>query len=168
MIELDPTSRLRWRELIVLGRHQEIPGVVESSLRITVGGQPLLHHVVGLGPGHPGWDGPAVLGGTKVLGQLVVAGPGLESIAADAGTGSSPKAVWSVSPLYGPGALVTIAASGVGAAETALAEAGGTFRWLDRRDAPTWPAPRHSGTSPAAEVNRTVTKGICPLNPAPG
>lgn len=126
-VELHPTSRLHWRELIVLGRHGETPGDLESALRVTVAGTPLLHHVVAVGSGHPGWDGPAVLGSTKVLGQLVVAGPGMESTAAHAGTlghgAPGTTAIWSVSPLAGPGVLATVSATGVGVAEAALAEA---------------------------------------------
>lgn len=125
-VELHPTSRLHWREMIVLGRHGETAGKLESALRITLSGAPLLHHVIAVGARHPGWDGPAVLGTTKVLGQLVVAGPGMDATAAHAGTlghGSPGAAVWSVSPLDGPGVLATVSATGVGVADVALAQA---------------------------------------------
>ena len=127
-VELHPTSRLRWQELVILGRHGESPGRIESLLRITVAGAPLLHHAVEVGSAHAGWDGPAVLGSTKVLGQLVVAGPGLlapRSAAGTIGHSSQPStaAAWSVSPLSGPGVLATVAAGGMSAAEAALAEA---------------------------------------------
>lgn len=129
-VDLHPTGRLRWRELLVLGRQGEPPGDLESVLRITVGGTPLLHHGLGVGSGHPGWHGPAVLGTTKVLGQLVVAGPGMDVTSTDAGTVAhrgrpGPAAACSVSPLPGPGALATVSATGLGAAEAALAEAAG-------------------------------------------
>ena len=127
-IDLDSTSRLSWREVLVLGRHGETAGTVESLLRITVGGTALLHHEVGVGSGHPGWDGPGVLGATKVLGQLVLAGPGTEGASAAAGMlGHADRpgtaAAWSVSPLPGPGVLATASAAGVAAAEAALVEA---------------------------------------------
>lgn len=126
-VDLDPTSRLCWRELLVLGRHGETPGGVESLLRVTVAGTPLLHHVVAVGSADPGWDGPAVLGATKVLGQLVVAGAGLDPPlgrgASGQGDPSGTAASWSLSPLPGPGVLATVAAGGVAAAESALAEA---------------------------------------------
>lgn len=127
-VELHPTSRLRWRDLLVLGRHGERPGRIESLLRVTVAGAPLLHHVVEAGGVHAGCDGPAVLGSTRVLGQLVVAGAGVQSASSNAGTiGQSGQpdtaATWSVSPLSGPGVLATVTAGGMSAAESALAEA---------------------------------------------
>lgn len=131
-VELHPTSRLRWRELLVLGRQGESPGALESVLRVTVAGTPLLHHGIAVGSGHPGWDGAAVLAATKVLGQLVVAGAGMEHTSSDSGTfGPSRQtgtaASWSVSPLPGPGALATVSATGVSAAEAALDEAARRF-----------------------------------------
>ena len=127
-VDLHPTSRLRWRELLVLGRQGESPGALESVLRITVDGIPLLHHGLTVASGRPGWDGPAVLGETKVFGQLVVAGPGIGAISPDAGLVADRcdphgAAAWSLSPLSGAGALVTVLAGSVGAAEAALADA---------------------------------------------
>lgn len=121
-VELHPTARLRWRELVVLGRHGEAPGDVESRLRVTVAGTPVLHHVVAAGSGLAAWNGPAVLGSTKVLGQLVLAGPGMTAVCPDAGGHCQwgAPATWSVTPLAGSGALVTVAAGGLGAAESAL------------------------------------------------
>ena len=132
IVDLHPTSRLRWRELLMLGRQDEGPGSLQSELRVTVAGNPVLHHVIGVGPNHPGWDGPAVMGGTKVLGQLVVAAAGMDTTPPAAGTmggtdrsGRAAAAAWSLSPLAGPGVLATVSASGLGAAEAALAEAAG-------------------------------------------
>lgn len=127
-VELHPTSRLRWRELLVLGRQGERPGSLDSVLRVTVAGIPLLHHGIAVGPCHPGWDGAAVLAATKVLGQLVVAGAGMEDTFSHSGMlGQSRQpgtaASWSLSPLPGPGALATVSAIGVGPAEVALDEA---------------------------------------------
>ncbi len=117
VVEVAPGGRLSWREVTVLGRAGEDPGRLESSLRVTVGGAPVLHHALGVGTGHPGWDGPAVVGPARVVAQLVVAGAGTRDVAPAAGPG------WSVTPLPGPAALATVTAGSVGAAESALAEA---------------------------------------------
>ncbi len=119
VVDVAPAGRLSWRDVTVLGRAGERPGRLVSSLRVTVGGAPVLHHVLGFGTGHPGWDGPAVVGPARVVAQLVVAGAGTGDIAPAAGPG------WSVTPLAGPAALATVTANSVGAAEAALAEASG-------------------------------------------
>lgn len=124
-VDLHPSAKLRWRDLLVLGREAERPGALESRLRIVVGGAPLLYHTVALGDGHPGWDGPAVLGSAKVLGQLAVAGAGADETDPAAATlGDGPGcAAWSVTPLPGPGCLATVVASRLAAAQAAMAAA---------------------------------------------
>lgn len=158
-VDLHPTSRLRWRELLVLGRQRETPGDLESVLRVTVGGAALLHHAVAVGDRHPGWDGPAVLGSAKVLGQLVVAGPGRDATSADAGSLDDRRrpggsATWGLSPLPGPGALATVSAASVGAAEAALMVAAARLAHLtDDTEAnrPPRGAQLANGAGPAAE-----------------
>lgn len=122
-VTLAPGSTLLWREELLLGRHGEMPGALATSLRVDLddptgsrgrpGARPLLRHELALGPDAPGQAGPAVLGGARAVGTLLVAqglwgNPerGDESGPPD-GLGLAP---WSggataVLPLAGPGAL---------------------------------------------------------------
>lgn len=129
-------ARLRWRDVTVLGRTGEAPGRLESRLRLTVAGRPVLHHALGVGAAHPGWDGPAVVGPARVVAQEVVAGDGAGDAAAAAGPG------WSVTPLAGPGALATAVGAAVGSATAALAEA--------RRHLPALRGPDRAGVAAVA------------------
>jgi urease accessory protein len=75
-IVLSPTSRLAWREEIVLGRHGEVePGSWSSRLEVLVGERPLLVAELGLGPAAPAWRLPTVLGGARALSTLLVVHP---------------------------------------------------------------------------------------------
>ena len=73
IVDLAPGARLVWRDEVVLGRSGEQAGRLASTLRITRDGRPLLVH--GLDTGRPGWVGPAVTAGARVVGLLVVVGP---------------------------------------------------------------------------------------------
>lgn len=74
-VELDGSARLEWWEELVLGRHGEPPGAVRSRLSVDIGDEPLLRHELSLGPGVPGWDGPAVAGHARVVGSVVMVDP---------------------------------------------------------------------------------------------
>lgn len=81
---------LRWREVIVLGRHKETPGRLDLITDVRRDGRPVLLQESSWGPGgQPGWDGPAGLGGARVvLTELVVGlpvrdGPGVLRLADD-------------------------------------------------------------------------------------
>lgn len=104
-VELGVGARLVFREEQVLGRVGEEPGRLTSRLGVWSGGRPLLDQQVGCGPGAPGgWDGPAVLGGFRALGQLVVVRPEF----ADRMPG--PKVLGetaALTPLAGPAVLVS-------------------------------------------------------------
>lgn len=71
-VHLAAGASVRWRDELVLGRTGERPGCCTSTLRIERDGAPVLHHAVSTAV--PGWDGPAVTGGAKVVGQLAVVG----------------------------------------------------------------------------------------------
>ncbi|MFJ6698879.1 urease accessory protein UreD [Streptomyces sp. NPDC091272] len=72
-VELAPDARLVLREEQVLGRHGEEPGTLFSRLTVHRAGRPLLDQELAYGPGAPGgWDGGAVLGGHRAVGQLLV------------------------------------------------------------------------------------------------
>lgn len=101
-------GRLVLREEQVLGRVAEEPGRLTSRLVLRVGGRLVLDQELACGPGAPGgWDGPAVLGGHRAVGQLVVVRPefATDPVAARVlGDGAV------VVPLAGPAALVTAVA----------------------------------------------------------
>ncbi|MDL5200166.1 urease accessory protein UreD [Streptomyces sp. ALI-76-A] len=107
-VDLGTTARLVLREEQVLGRTGEEPGRLSSRLVLRVGGRTVLDQELACGPGAPGgWDGPAVLGGHRAVGQVVVVRPEFadEPVAARVlGEGAA------VVPLAGPAALVTAVA----------------------------------------------------------
>ncbi|MFG1807967.1 urease accessory protein UreD [Streptomyces sp. NPDC049040] len=101
------------REELVLGRHGEAPGHLTTRLTVDHGGRTLLDQSLAFGPGAaPGWDGPAVLGAHRTMSQLLVVPPP----ASAAGFPLPPLS--SLTPLAGPGLLLTSAAP-----RTAFAEA---------------------------------------------
>lgn len=74
-IALEPGARLLAREELLLGRHGETPGTVHQRLRVTLAGRPLHDQEFAVGPDVPGWHGPAVTGGHRALGTLLVIAP---------------------------------------------------------------------------------------------
>lgn len=78
-ITLAAGARLRYREEQILGRHHDWargagPGRLTSRLTVRRAGRILLDQQTDLGPGAPGWDGPAVLGGHRAIGQVLTVG----------------------------------------------------------------------------------------------
>jgi urease accessory protein len=94
-----------WREALVGGRHGETGGSVTSRLSVDYDGRPLVRHQMEMGPGSSGaWGSPAVGGGARCAGSLLVVdpawtegGPGPVSLASGAAA---------VLPLGGPAAHV--------------------------------------------------------------
>ncbi|MGQ0678399.1 MAG: urease accessory protein UreD [Actinomycetota bacterium] len=76
-LSVHSTAHLRWREELVLGRHNEGTGTVATTTELLVGGTPLLRSELGFGPGAPapGWEGPAILGGAGAIGSVLLADP---------------------------------------------------------------------------------------------
>ncbi|MFI1561514.1 urease accessory protein UreD [Streptomyces sp. NPDC020490] len=107
--ELGPAARLVLREEQVLGRVGEEPGRLTSRLTVRIGQRTVLDQELGCGPGaSAGWDGPAVLGGHRAVGQLVVVRPEFATRAVPARMlGESAALV----PLAGPAVLVTAVAT---------------------------------------------------------
>ncbi|GHH50199.1 urease accessory protein UreD [Streptomyces candidus] len=107
-VELAPTARLVLREEQVLGRHQEPTGTLVTRLTVRRGGRPLFDQELSYGPGAPGgWDGGAVLGGHRAVGQLLVVHEG------SANAPPRPRLLGEtavLTPLAGPGVLVTAVA----------------------------------------------------------
>ncbi|GAA1723099.1 urease accessory protein UreD [Streptomyces yatensis] len=110
-VELAPTARLVLREEQILGRTGEPPGQLTARLTVHRAGRPLLDQELsygpGPGPGALGWDGGAVLGGHRAVGQLLVVDPSYATgpLAPRALTGTAV-----LTPLTGPGALATAVA----------------------------------------------------------
>ncbi|MGH9280900.1 MAG: urease accessory protein UreD, partial [Acidimicrobiales bacterium] len=73
-IEVEDGGSVEWIEELLLGRHGEPSGSVVSRLHVDYAGRPLLRHELALGPEHPGWDSPAVTGGARAVGSLLVIG----------------------------------------------------------------------------------------------
>lgn len=103
-VELAAGARLVYREEQILGRAGEGPGALTTRLCVRLDGRPLLDTEFAFGPGAPGWDGPAVLGGRRAAGQLLVVDPAFGA----APPGPSALGETAVlAPLAGPAVLVT-------------------------------------------------------------
>jgi len=103
-IALAEGARLLAREELVLGRRGETCGSIRQRLRVTVGGRPLYDQELCVGADADGWDGPAVTGGRRALGTLLVVDPTLEPGVASTVSLDLDGAIL---PLEGAGALVT-------------------------------------------------------------
>lgn len=106
-VTLAEDALLLWRDELVFGRAGEGPGDAAVETVVTRAGRPLLHHRLAVGPSAPGWNGPAVLGGAKATGSLLVVEP--------AWTAPPPPRVLgpnaAVLPLAGPAVLATVVAA---------------------------------------------------------
>jgi urease accessory protein len=105
-LDVHDGGSLRWREVLVLGRHDEAPGSLRSTLRVDLAGRPLLRHELTIGA--DGWDGPAVLGLARVVGLLLFAGAAVDG-APDVTLGPPQARAgdgWAATPLEGAGQIV--------------------------------------------------------------
>ncbi|WP_031094081.1 urease accessory protein UreD [Streptomyces sp. NRRL S-15] len=119
--ELAGTARLVLREEQILGRHGERTGRLSTHLTVRRAGRPLLDQQLAYGPGAPGgWDGAAVLGGHRAVGQLLVVDPAYDD-GLPAPQLIGPTAV--LTPLAGPAVLVTAIAADARLLRTVLDEA---------------------------------------------
>lgn len=107
-VELAATACLMLREEQILGRHGEEPGTLSTRLTVLRAGRPLLDQELSYGPGAPvGWDGGAVLGGHRAVGQLLLVGTEFEEKPA------RPRLLGEtavLTPLAGPAVLITAVA----------------------------------------------------------
>ncbi|MDQ3679912.1 MAG: urease accessory protein UreD [Actinomycetota bacterium] len=101
---LAPGSRLVWREELLLGRHGEEPGCWRARSVVDLDGAPLWRHELCLGPEVPGDDGPAVLGGSRAVGSVLVVDPAWAAGGPEPTVMSDTAAVL---PLGGPAVVVT-------------------------------------------------------------
>lgn len=74
-ITLAQGARLFYREELITGRHGEGPGNLMSHLEVRYGLAPLLVQNIALGTRHKDWDSPAVLGGHRAAGSLLIVDP---------------------------------------------------------------------------------------------
>ncbi|MCA1657513.1 MAG: urease accessory protein UreD [Actinobacteria bacterium] len=70
---------LVWREELVLGRHGEDAGRYVSRTSVDVDRSAVLRQELAIGENQPGWKGPAVTGGLRAVGSVVVVDPRFES-----------------------------------------------------------------------------------------
>ncbi|MFD7614148.1 urease accessory protein UreD [Streptomyces sp. NPDC059828] len=107
-VRLAPTARLVLREEQILGRHAEETGSLTTRLTVHRAECPLLDQELAYGPAAPdGWDGPAVLGGHRAVGQLLIVDPEFEKHPVQ------PRRLGEtavLTPLAGPAVLVTAVA----------------------------------------------------------
>ncbi|MFI9235043.1 urease accessory protein UreD [Streptomyces sp. NPDC053079] len=106
-VDLAAGARLVLREEQVLGRAGERPGRLAARLTVRRAGRPLFDQELGYGPGAPGWDGGAVLGGHRAVGQLLVVDPAFEEHPV---TPRPLGATAALSPLAGPAVVVSAVA----------------------------------------------------------
>ncbi|MEU0146170.1 urease accessory protein UreD [Streptomyces sp. NPDC006288] len=108
-VELAATGSLVLRDEQILGRHGEATGRLSSRLTVRRAGRPLLDQQLAYGPDAPGgWDGAAVLGGHRAVGQLLVVDPAFEK---DLPAPRLLGPTASLAPLAGPAVLVTALAA---------------------------------------------------------
>ncbi|AVT40355.1 urease accessory protein UreD [Plantactinospora sp. BB1] len=107
-VELAEGAALYWREELVCGRHAEPVGDVRLEMTARYGGRTLLRNDLAVGPGAAGWSGPAVLGGGRAVGSVLLVDP-----------------AWTETPPPRPAPCDPVAAPGSGAPDRA-GPSGGT------------------------------------------
>jgi urease accessory protein len=75
LVDLEEDAALTWREELVCGRHAEEPGNAALECGVRLAGRTLMRQDVAVGPRAAGWAGPAVLGGCRAAGMLLVVDP---------------------------------------------------------------------------------------------
>lgn len=103
-LDLAGEAEVVWREEVVLGRHGEAGGEWRSKMGVTCDGSALLDQDFVVGG--PDWGSPAVGGGARAAGSLLVAGPGAP---AEPSLARSPTGRAVTMPLAGSGAALTSA-----------------------------------------------------------
>lgn len=146
-VDLTSGAWVLLREEVVLGRHGERGGHYRGDLRVNIQCEPLVAHTTVLDGSDPDLCGPGGSGGARALGSLLVAGatelaqlpqtPGL------APAGDTDGTRWAVTPLEGPGILVTAmgstaprVAAVLDRFETALLDGGWRSRATPRATSP--------------------------------
>ncbi|MFF5078839.1 urease accessory protein UreD [Actinoplanes sp. NPDC000266] len=110
-VDVADGGHLLWRDDLVCGRHNEEPGDVRTESTVRYAGETLYRHDLAVGPSAPGWSGPAVLGGGRAVGTVVMTG-------ADRPALLGGDAV--LMPLAGPGMLATAVGADIRQVRAAL------------------------------------------------
>jgi urease accessory protein len=105
-VTLDDGAHLLLRDSIVLGRYGEQPGDLRHRLRIRYADKSLYAQELTIGTPGPGWAGPAVTDGHHSLGSILVVSAALRHDHLV----PAPAPETAVSPLPGPGLVITAAA----------------------------------------------------------
>lgn len=109
-VDLASTSRLLLREEQVLGRTAEPPGLLSTRLTVRRDGRAILDQHTVHGDPATAWNGPAVLGGHRATGQLLIVGPELDTGRKPLVLGDGPAEGYAVmAPLADAPALLTTA-----------------------------------------------------------
>lgn len=136
-VRLAPGASLRWREVVVRGRHREASGWLRSTLRVDTQEGPLLRH--DLTSGTPTSDSPAVLGRSKAVGLLLLTGP---LVAAPPGPGPvTDRVVDGGTPPDVDCVTTSLEAGGILVSAAGFSPSG-VVAALDRAGRPLWPRPR--------------------------
>lgn len=105
-IRLAAGAELVWREVVVMGRHDEAPGSLLQRLRVDLDGRPLVRNDLAVGPRWPGSLGPAGVGNARAVATALVVGPAAATLRID----PSSEVRAAVLALDGPAALVSVVA----------------------------------------------------------
>ncbi len=86
-LRLATGSEVVWREIVVLGRHDEAPGSLLQRLRVDLDGAPLVRNDLPVGPLWPGSLGPAGAGDARAVATALVVGPAAAALRVDPPSG---------------------------------------------------------------------------------
>ncbi len=115
IVELAEGAQLLWRDELVAGRHGEQPGRLRQATRIRYAGTIILGQELELGPDSE-WASPAILGGARVTGSLVLVSPDWDDPLSAASVAGAARM-----PLAGPAVLCTGVADDVPTLRRAVA-----------------------------------------------
>lgn len=104
-IDVAAEASLLWRDELQCGRHGEQPGNVALTTRLRVAETEIYRHELAVGPGAPGWSGPAVLDDARAVGSLLIVDPAWVQAGPPPARVLGPAAA--AMPLAGPAMLVT-------------------------------------------------------------
>jgi urease accessory protein len=76
-LTIEEGGTLLWRDDLVCGRHAEPPGDMTSTITLRHAARTLYRHDLSVGPHAPAWSSPAILGGARAIGTLLLVGSAL-------------------------------------------------------------------------------------------